>query len=210
MDIALQIFLLVNVFVIGAATALAIQHAYAYFNPPKPEPKKPVRPDTPVPRAVREQLLAEATDRYQRAIESAGNELTDNLKTTTKQLDTQLAKLGNEIINEEMKRYREVLDELREQTKITIGNAQTTVADHQAELEKNFADRKAELEEKLDRDIAARKEQLISELDTKLADAVTSFLIETMGHNIDLGAQVPYLLATLDEHKEEIIQGVKG
>lgn len=210
MSVALQIFLLINVFLIGAAVALAAQHAYAHFYPPKTDPKKPVRPDTPVPKAVREQLLAEATARYQRAIASAGSELDQDLKTTTKQLDEQLARLGNEVIAEEMKRYRTTLDELREQTKITIGNAQTSVTDHQAELEKSFAARKAELEAKLEQDIAARKEQLAGELDTKLADAVTAFLIETMGHNIDLGAQVPYLLATLDEHKDEIIGGVKA
>lgn len=210
MGIALQIFLFINVFIIGAAAALAAQHAYAHFSPPKPEPKKPIRPDTPVPKEVREQLLAQATARYQRALDTAGGELERDLSITAKRLDEQLAKLGGDILAEEMKRYRSTLDELREQTKITIGSAQTSVTDHQAELEKKFAERKAELDEKLDQEIAAKKERLVSELDTKLADAVTSFLIETMGHDVDLGAQVPYLLATLEEHKSEIINGVKS
>lgn len=210
MNTALQIFLFINVFVIGAAAALAVQYAYAHLHPHSPEPKKSTSPDTPVPKAVREQLVAEATDRYQRALDKAGTELEQELKATTKRLDDQLAKLGGDIITEEMKRYRATLDELREQTKITIGSAQTSVADHQADLETKFAARQAELEDKLQQDIAAKKEQLVSELDTKLADAVTSFLIETMGHNVDLGAQVPYLIATLDEHKAELIKGVSG
>lgn len=210
MDTALQIFLIINVFIIGAAVALAVQHAYAHFHPHQPEPKKAQHPDTPVPKAVREQLLADATKRYQHALDQAGNELEQELRTTTKRLDDRLAKLGGDIIDEEMKRYRTTLDELREQTKITIGSAQTSVADHQADLEAKFTARQAELEEKLQQDIAAKKEQLLAEFDTKLGDAVTSFLIETMGHNVDLGAQVPYLLATLDEHKDELIKGVQG
>jgi hypothetical protein len=210
MGTALQIFLIINVFIIGAATALAIQHAYEHYRPPKPEPKKPVHPDTPIPRAVREQLLADATAKYQRALESAGTELEQELKITAKHLDEQLIKLGRDVINEEMTRYKTTLEDLREQTKITIGTAQIHVAEHQTELESKFTARQAELEAKLQQDIAAKKEQLEAELNTKLADAVTSFLIETMGHNIDLGAQVPYLLATLEEHKAEIIQGAKG
>jgi hypothetical protein len=210
MGTALQIFLIINVFIIGAATALAVQHAYEHYRPQKPEPKKPVRPDTPIPRAIREQLLAEATAKYQRALDSAGAEIEQELKITTKRLDEKLARIGREVIEEEMKRYRTTLEDLREQTKISIGSAQTNVAEHQAELQASFAARQKELEAKLELDIAAKKTQLAAELDTKLADAVTSFLIETMGHNIDLGAQVPYLLATLEEHKAEILQGVKG
>jgi hypothetical protein len=46
-------------------------------------------------------------------------------------------------------------------------------------------------------------------MDTKLADAVTSFLMETLQHNVDLGAQSAYLTAMLDEHKDELVKGVK-
>jgi hypothetical protein len=41
-----------------------------------------------------------------------------------------------------------------------------------------------------------------------LADAVASFLIETMQHNVDLGAQSTYLTTMLEEHKTELTKGI--
>ena len=58
-------------------------------------------------------------------------------------------------------------------------------------------------------EITNEKEKLIQQIDTRLADAVTSFLIETLGHNVDLGAQNKYLIEMLEEHKPELIKGVK-
>jgi hypothetical protein len=37
-----------------------------------------------------------------------------------------------------------------------------------------------------------------------LGDAVASFLIDTLQHEVDLGAQTNYLIKTLDEHKDEL------
>ena len=40
----------------------------------------------------------------------------------------------------------------------------------------------------------------------KLAGAVTAFLIDTLGHNVDLGAQTKYLTETLEQHKAELVK----
>jgi hypothetical protein len=56
--------------------------------------------------------------------------------------------------------------------------------------------------------VAAEKQKMIELMDTKLADAVGSFLVETLQHNIDLGAQTAYLTAQLEEHKAELVKGV--
>ena len=49
---------------------------------------------------------------------------------------------------------------------------------------------------------------MIQQIDTRLAEAVTSFLIETLQHNVDLGAQSAYLTAQLEEHKADFIKEV--
>ena len=49
----------------------------------------------------------------------------------------------------------------------------------------------------------AEKQRLLQQIDTKLADAVASFLMETLQHNVDLGAQSAYLTAMLEEHKTD-------
>ena len=68
--------------------------------------------------------------------------------------------------------------------------------------------RSAELEAAMNAEVTAEKQFLINLANAKLADAVASFLVETLGHNIDLGTQTTYLTAMLEEHKEEILKGI--
>lgn len=212
----LQIFLIVNVFLIGIIATIAIQHAYAHFKPQPHEDEKPQPHPHPhtqsqtvhLPPEVRSRLLQVAQTNFQTVLDHSAAALEHDLKTTTAQLDKQLEKLGTEIISSEMKRYRASLEELRQQTQENINNAQMDVAKHQTDLKAKFAERQAELEAKLTGEIAAEKERLIQQIDTKLADAVASFLVETLQHNIDLGAQSAYLTTMLEEHKDEFAKGI--
>ena len=206
----LQIFLLINIFLIGVVTALAVQHAFAHFKPHPPEADKP-RP-TPqnahLPFEVRKHLLEAAQTHFEAVLDRSAAELQHDLTTTTAQINKQLERLGTEIVNDEMKRYRTSLDDLRKQTEATIASAQTEIAEHQSGLQAQLAQRQTELEAKLTEEMAAEKQHLAQQIDTKLADAVASFLIETMQHNVDLGAQSTYLTTMLEEHKAELTKGI--
>jgi len=206
--ILLQIFLLVNVFVIGVLVAVAFRHAVAHFRPTAHDTKHPGVAPVHLPPAVRERLLATAEHNFQIVLERSAAQLDHNLQATSIELNKQLEKLGTAIINDEMKRYREGLDELRARTQMSIGSAQTEITKHQDDLKAKLAERQVELEAKLAEDMAAEKQRLTEDMNTKLADAVASFLIETLQHNVDLGAQSAYLTTMLDEHKDELAKGV--
>ncbi|MGH7197048.1 MAG: hypothetical protein ACREGJ_04790 [Candidatus Saccharimonadales bacterium] len=190
--------------------AIAVRHAYAHFRPTHHAAEKPhPSPQSAhLPPAVKEQLLQAAQANFQKVLDHSAEELQHDLKTTTEQMNKRLTELGAEIISDEMKRYRASLDELRAQTAITIGKAQTEVTTHQADLEAKMAEREAELKAKLAEEMEAEKQRLIQQIDTKLADAVASFLIETMQHDVDLGAQTAYLTKMLEEHKDDFKRGV--
>lgn len=219
----LQIFLVVNIFLIGALTAIAIQHAYAHFRPRPLDAEKPrPRPaqNAHLPFEVRRRLLMTAETRFQSVLDRSADELQHDLKTTAAQINTQLGRLGSDIVRDEMKRYHEGLDQLRAQTEAIIGSAQAEIASHQADLVAKLNDRQAEqeaslsarrieLEVKMTDEIASEKQQLASLVDAKLGDAVASFLVETLQHNVDLGAQSTYLTAMLEEHKSELVKGIK-
>jgi hypothetical protein len=191
-----QIFLLLNVFLMGALAAIAIRHAYAHFRPPAPhEPEKSILPPVaPVdlPPAVKERLIHEAEANFLAVLNSSIGELQHDLRLTAQQLNKQLDELGAEVATGEKERYSTMLEELRKQTQAAISGAQAEISQHQAEL-------KAKMTEA----VSAEQQQLIRQIDTKLADAVASFLAETLQHNVDLGAQQPYLLALLEEHKDD-------
>jgi antitoxin component of RelBE/YafQ-DinJ toxin-antitoxin module len=61
---------------------------------------------------------------------------------------------------------------------------------------------------RIDQELTAERQKLVTQIDTKLADAVASFLNETLQHNVDLGGQTEYLLSMLEEHKADFIREV--
>jgi hypothetical protein len=207
-----EIFLFANIFLVGVVAAIAGQHAYAHFKPRPPVVKEPPLPPPQtvhLPPEIRERLVHAAQVSFEAVVQRSAVELDDKLNATSIQLDKQLRRVGDEIINDEMQRYKQRLDELRNWTQNSMSGAEKEMAQHQADLKAKLAARQAELEAKLNEDIAAEKQLLVEQLDTKVGDAVTSFLIETLQHNVDLGAQTPYLTAMLEEHKAELVKEVK-
>ncbi len=234
----LQIFLLVNVFLIGGLAAIAVQHAYAHFRPHPDDTKKPVKVDRSahLPPEVKERLLQASQANFQAVLDRSAAELQHDLDTTAAQLNKLLQKIGARVVGAEMERYQLQLEQIRKQAETAIGGAQDDIAKHQAELnadlEQQRAQAKANIEKqqmeatakieaeqlqaktRLDEEIATErqrqlkeilddKQRLTQQIDAKLGDAVASFLLETLGHNVDLGAQTAYLTALLDEHKED-------
>lgn len=205
MDLFLQIFLIINIFLIGALSAVGIRHAYAHFKPHKETSKTPHQTlDVSLPQATKEQLMKEAGDKFQTIVDHSADEFQHSLHATAAQLNSQLEHLGGEIVSNEMNRYRLSLDELREQAKAAFATAESEITSHQADIEKALDERRKELEAKLTEEIAAEKAKLVHQMDSHLSDAVVSFIIETLGHNVDLGAQTAYLTGVLEENKEQL------
>jgi len=195
-DTFLQLFLLANVFFMGVLTTIAIRHAYAHFRPHSHDAEKshhlPAAVKSPLPPEIKEKLLQESQAKFQTALDRSAEELLHDLKATSVEMNKQLEKLGSEVAERETKHYEAILEELRKQTEAALNNTQTEMSGHHEEL-------KTKLSEK----VAAEQQRLIQQIDTKLADAVASFLEETLQHNVDLGSQSSYLTAMLEEHKDD-------
>lgn len=205
MSLFLQIFLIINAFLLGVVITIGVRSAYAHFHPKKKTSKPTSHTlDVVLPAATKEQLLREANDKFHDVVDHSAYEFQHSLRATATQLNTQLEHLGSEIVSNEMNRYRLSLDELREQAKAAFASAESDITTHQAELEKALDERRKELEAKLAEEIAAEKAKLVKQMDSHLSDAVVSFIIETLGHNVDLGAQTAYLTSVLEENKEQL------
>lgn len=194
----LQAFLLLNVFLMGSLAAVGIRHAYAHFK--NKEPKKgprAVAQTVRLPADVREHLLDVAQDNFQKILDKSASELTETLGMTSSSLTKKIEKLGEEIVTKEMEQYRADLEQLRLKAEAAISGSQAEVAEH-----------KEQLKAQLQADITAEKERLLAQIDTKIADAMASFLTEAMQHEVDLGAQTDYLIAQLEQHKDELKKGV--
>ncbi len=205
----LQIFLAANVFVIGVLSTVAVRHAYAHFRPEPEEKPQPTVHGAHLPPAVKAQLLEQAATRFRAILDNSADEFEDDLRATSAKLSAELRKMGTDTINTEMKHYRLDMEELRKESNAMIMGVKEETKKHQDELKTRLAEHEIKQKVKMTKEIAAEKERLAKEIDDKLSDAVASFLIETLGHNVDLGAQTAYLTAQLEEHKAEISKGIK-
>lgn len=193
----LQLFLIVDVFVAGAAIALAIEHAYIHFKHPADQHADSSNAKEALPDAVRQQLLKESQEHFKVALNASVDQLEKDLTTTAGLLDKLVKRLGAEIVGDELERYRVELTTLRKQAQTALSTVKTEVDAHRAELEQQTAQA-----------LAAEKQRLVQQIDTKLADAVGSFLTETLQHGVDLGAQETYLKQMLEEHKADFLKEV--
>ena len=201
MNIFLVIFLLVDVLLIGIFAPYVVRHARAHFWHKAQE--STAKPRTQMqnghlPPSVREQLLEDAQKNFQRVLNTSAKELQQDLEVTAGDIHKLVEKMGTEAVASELENYRTRLAELQKKTEEDMAGMRDTIAAQQEELKAKVA-----------ADIEAEKQRLLAQIDGRLADAVTSFLLDTLQHEVDLGAQQKYLVKMLEEHKEEFAKEVK-
>ncbi len=198
-------FLVLNAFVIGLLAAIAWRHARAHFKPEHRETTQPIAnvPQVRLPISVRDRIIQEAEQTFMAELTKSVSELQQDLTATSAHLNEQLQQLGSEVAISERGRYYNMLEELRKRTGDALAAAQAEIAKNQQELKAQMAQEQQALQAKMAQELAAEKQRILQQIDTKLADAVGSFLTETLQHNVDLGAQAPYLTAMLEEHKDD-------
>lgn len=195
MNIFLLIFLLVDVFVAGVLAATAMRHGLAHFRPHKHDLEKHLSAGQTahLPPALRQQLLDAAQADFQAVLKRAAKDLEHDLTDTSADIKKSLGKLEADTAGKEQAHYQDMLTKLTTQTEGDVQNLHQTMTNSTAELKAKLAE-----------EVAAEKQRLLQQIDNRLGDAVSSFLLETMQHEIDLGAQTPYILKTLEAHKEEL------
>jgi predicted outer membrane protein len=196
----LQILLFLQVFVMGALAAIAWRYAYAHFKPAQTEHRQEAnQPLEPIelPAEVKAHLLQASRAQFEEAVKNAASQLQIDLDSTNGQINELIMRLATEMVSAELARYKAELERLQNEVQTDMSGISAEVKKHEEEL-------KAKITEELE----AEKQRLIKQIDTKLADAVGSFLTETLQHNVDLGSQSAYLVQMLEEHKDEFIKEV--
>lgn len=208
---ALLVFLVANAFLVGVIGTIAWQHAWAHFRPNRHDAERNKQTTAvKLPGEVREQLLKNAEANYQKVLDAAANELQLDLSKTKVLLNKELTNIGADIIDDEMKRYRGSLDELQKLSDAAIAKTHEELEAHKGELQAALAEQQNAAVAAMNAEVEAEKAKIIAQIDTKLADAAVSFLVETLQHEVDLGAQLPYLTKMIEEHKDEFKKDAVG
>lgn len=195
----IQIFLVADVFVMGMLAVIAYQHARGHL-----KQKAPVDDTKQTPESFRlsedakARLIKASQEKFQEAVSSSSNKLHHDLDATAEHINGLVINLATDIVGDELEKYSKELSSLQKQAQTDMGGIRTEINKH-----------KAEIEAKIEQEVQAEKLRLLKQIDAKLADAVSSFLVEALQDNVDLGSQGPYLVSLLEEHKAELIKEMK-
>ncbi len=145
------------------------------------------------------ELADDAEREYRAAMAQAIERFDHDLEASSRAINDTIQKMSAVVVGEELEKYRQELEKMRTGAMATLGSVQAAVEEERGKLREGML-----------KDVEAEKERLVGLIDTRLGEAVNSFLLETLRHNVDLGAQSAYLMAALDEHKEELKAEVKA
>ncbi len=140
---------------------------------------------TEVERLTKQQLAKVANE--------AGARFKESLDNAVDGLSVRISDLTNNSLLGEFEKYQVSLQALRDQSIQEFSKLQ-------AELDT----RRTQLTEHLDKIIQAEGEKRLGSLDERMNDVISSYLIESLGNRVDLGAQSAYIFDMLHEHKDEI------
>ena len=152
---------------------------------------------TPKPVAVSEPTAAELEAHLKAAYEAKISEATQtfgtDLKGTSTRLSEQVSRLTTKVIEEELEAYQKTLEEVRHVATQAMEQIHQAV-EHQ----------RVELHQGMEAELAEEKKHLAAKFDAKMGDVVSSYISESLDSGVDLGAQMQFILTSLEAHKEEI------
>ncbi len=153
--------------------------------------------DQPKPLKVTQPTAADLDAKLKAAYEAKIGEATQtfgtDLQATSTRLSEQVSRLTTSVIEEELEAYQKTLEEVRHSATEAMDKIRQAVDQQRVELRQG-----------MEADLAAERERLVARFDTRMGDIVSSYIAESLGGGVDLGAQMEYILSSLESHKDEI------
>jgi hypothetical protein len=183
------IFVICMVIVVIAVAVVGWRIGRAQAAPqPVPDPVVP----TVTPQTI-EELNRRVEEAYSQKVTEATKGFGEDLTATSKRLGEQVERLTTNVITSEIQQYQKTLDQVRAAAEGASAQIQQAVTQQQTEL------RTA-----MEATIKAEQERRLGLIDARLADIVTSYITESLGAGVDLGAQTDYIVQALEARREDI------
>lgn len=151
----------------------------------------------PKPVSVSEPTAADLEAKLKTAYEAKIVEATatfgEDLKGTSTRLSEQVSRLTTSVIEEELEAYQKTLEEVRHTAVEAMDKIRTAVEQQRVELRQG-----------MEADLAVERDKLAAKFDTKMGDIVASYIAESLGGGVDLGAQMQFIMASLESHKDDL------
>lgn len=182
------------------ALILASRNHHSHHEAPVAVPPAAPKPATPTlsPEAV--ERLENATKlAFEQAVAKASAQFDADLDGTSKRLNQLIVSLTTDVVQKELEEYRASLVAAREQ-------ALAGVHEMQSAIEKQQQSIKAELDEVVEK----RRQFMIDQLDARIGQIAATYIMESLGKGVDLGAQRDYLISSLEANKNDLVRDIRG
>lgn len=148
-----------------------------------------------------EQDLALARDEaragFQKAVSESSGLLRTTLANTVTKLGSKAEEMGTMTLSQEFEKYQTSLGALREETIKEFGA-----------LQKELDIKRTQLISEMESEFKKGQADRIDAFNDRIADVVSSYLLEALDKGIDLGVQSKYIVHTLEANKENIKKDV--
>lgn len=195
---SLQIILIVGLAVLAIITAISLLWA-VYLNGrlrQRPVPRQ-YKLEVDSSEVFSKQELTGLGERAEADLEAAvahsSEELTKQLEVTMANMNAKVKTMVTQTLAREFQAYHTSLAELRKET---LGE----FAGFKSKLDE---ERKVLLDE-FQKTLADEREKRAEDLNNRVADVVSTYIAESLDSQIDLGAQMKYIIASLEAKKDDI------
>lgn len=147
----------------------------------------------------REELRNRGRLHFEKIIGENAMFLQQDLRLTTSQINEFMKQEITNTLQEEFKKYEQSIDDAK---KMALDSLQKT----QIAIEE---ERKV-LHDKLEKEVDAQRERLIKRFESNMAEIVNHYVLDAIGEQIDLSAQLEYILGELQENKNVMVEDIRS
>jgi len=140
-----------------------------------------------------------ASDQIAASIQQAAELFQKNLTVQALKINDELESLAGQRLRKQVEDFTAVLDGLT-----------TTASASVAQLESLIDSRRKALEASMTTEVLDEKQRTIERFYGRLGDIVSSYIIQSLGNDIDLSGQLPFVVKVLEENKETIKRDLLG
>lgn len=138
-------------------------------------------------------LETQAVDEFKGVTTLAARDLKERLALAVQSVDSQIQSAVNDVLSDEKRTYRESLSALREHSVEEFGDMQKQMEDYRTQLYQSFQNM-----------VESDRQVQLQHFNDRMDDIISSYIVEALDNNIDLGSQMKYIIASLESRKDEI------
>lgn len=156
-------------------------------------PAKTSAPEPPELNIDMSHIEHTAEEQMQAAVEASKGRLQESINKSIDTVASRIGQVADTTVNQEFEKYKVTMEALQTQSVQEFTRLQQELQNKHNELMQNF-----------EVQVAAEMEKRMDKFNEHLNDVVSSYIAESLGNNVDLGAQSMYIIQTLEQHKEDI------